>query len=351
MMRKWLSALLAVALLLGASAGALADDISEMPPVEDELLEGMAPTDIEIALGDVAEAAAEEDEGADAEAEALPEDVPDDEHITVEDLAVTEDLPDEWQNILLLGTDVRDTDNYGRSDSMIVLSVNLSTHEAKLTSFMRDIWVKIPGVKHENKLNAACYFGGPELTMKTLNHYFGLNLKYYAMVNLNCMADIIDLLGGLRLDVTEKERKALNKGLFDLSSRSGMEPLEQSGEQVLLNGNQAVAFARIRQIDSDYRRTERQRTVLTTIAKRLQSEDPITIISVVTNILQYVKTNLTMEQMMTLAYVGFQIDTDAIGQLRIPAEKTYKAGMYGDIWCIKMDFDRNKKIVRRFIYG
>lgn len=257
----------------------------------------------------------------------------------------------DWHNILLLGTDVRDTDEYGRSDSMIVLSVNLSTREAKLTSFMRDIWVKIPGVKKENKLNTACVYGGPELTMKTLNQYFGLDLEYYAMVNLNCMADIIDLLGGLRLDVTEAERKALNKGLFDLSSRSGMEKLEKSGKQVLLNGNQAVAYARIRQIDSDYKRTERQRVVLTAIAKRLQTEDPLTIMSVVATMTQYVKTNLTFQQMTALAAVGFQINTNAIQQLRIPADNTYKDGMYGKVWCIRPDFEKNKAIVRKFIYG
>lgn len=257
----------------------------------------------------------------------------------------------DWHNILLLGTDVRDTDEYGRSDSMIVLSVNLATREAKLTSFMRDIWVKIPGVKKENKLNTACVYGGPELTMKTLNQYFGLDLEYYAMVNLNCMADIIDILGGLRLDVTEAERKALNKGLFDLSSRSGMEKLEKSGKQVLLNGNQAVAYARIRQIDSDYKRTERQRVVLTAIAKRLQAEDPLTIMSVVTAMTQYVKTNLTFQQMTALAAVGFQINTNAIQQLRIPADNTYKDGMYGKVWCIRPDFEKNKAIVRKFIYG
>ena len=257
----------------------------------------------------------------------------------------------DWHNILLLGTDVRDTDSYGRSDSMIVLSVNTTTRQAKLTSFMRDIWVKMPGIKKENKLNTACFFGGPELTMETLNQYFGLDLEYYAMVNLSCMADIIDILGGLRLDVTEAERKALNKGLFDLSSRSGMEKLQKSGKQVLLNGNQAVAYARIRQIDSDFQRTERQRIVLTAIARRLQTEDPITVMGVISTLTQYVKTNLTLQQMASLAAVGFQINTNEIEQLRIPAEKTYQAGMYGKVWCIKPNFEKNKAIVREFIYG
>ena len=340
--RKWIALLLTLALMLCGPAQALAEVPAEMPVPEDELVQS---TDIEVALG-------EQDplENPD-EAEEAPLDVPVDERITVEDLAVTEDLPDEWMNILLLGTDVRDTDDYGRSDSMIVLSVNLAEGKAKLSSFMRDIWVKIPGVKQPNKLNAACAYGGPELTMKTLNQYFGLNLEYYAMVNLNCMADIIDILGGLRLDVTEKERKALNKGLFDLSSRSGMEKLEESGEGVLLNGNQAVAFARIRQIDSDFRRTERQRTVLAAIAKRLQQESPITVINVITNMMQYVKTNMSMQQLMTLANVGFSLDTEDIPQMRVPADNTYRSGTRKGIWAIKVNFDKNKALLKKFIYG
>ncbi len=255
-----------------------------------------------------------------------------------------------WFNVLLLGTDVRDTDEYGRSDSMIVLSINETTHEAKLTSFMRDTWVKIPG-KGSGKLNAACVYGGPELTMKTLNEYFDLGLEHYVMVNLNCMADIIDSLGGIRLDVTEKERKALNKGLFDLSTQSGMEPLEKSGEQVLLNGNQAVAFARIRQIDSDYRRTERQRTVLITLARRLQQENPLSLMAMISGMQKYVKTNLSMAQMMQLATFGMGLDMEAIEQLRIPVDGTYRDGMFGKVWCIKPDFEKNKALLKEFIYG
>lgn len=270
---------------------------------------------------------------------------------TVEDYAVTEGLSDEWVNILLLGTDVRDTSNYGRTDSMIVLSINLATKQAKLTSFMRDLWVSMHGRSSKGKLNAACVYGGPQLTMRTINETFGLNLKYYALVNLSCMADIIDLLGGLHLDVTEAEKNALNKGLFDLSSMSGMEKLEEYGEQVLLNGNQAVAFARIRKIDSDYKRTERQRTVLTAIARRLQQEDAGTLVAVVTNLMKYVETNMDLKQLMTLAYVGLQMDMDNIGQFRIPADNTFKSGTFDGVWCIKADAAKNTQLLKEFIYG
>ena len=168
-----------------------------------------------------------------------------------------------WWHILLLGVDSYSKgNNRQRTDSMIMLSVNLESNEAKLTSFMRDTWVKVPGTKDTyRKLTEMCAVGGPELTMKCLNENFSTQLEDYALVSMASMADIIDILGGIELDVTEAERKALNKGLFDLSPYSGMEKLEKSGQQVHLNGNQATAYARIRNIDNDYVRTERQRIV------------------------------------------------------------------------------------------
>lgn len=336
MKNKWIALFLAVAMMLSCFSCAFAAETEEEPLMEEEtLLEDSSGTQPEEWMAEDA-----------AQMEMVV-----DQLCTVEDFAVTEGLPDEWVNILLLGTDVRNTKNYGRTDSMIVLSVNLATKQAKLTSFMRDLWVSMHGRDSKGKLNAACVYGGPQLTMRTINENFGLNLKYYALVNLSCMADIIDLLGGLHLDITEAEKNALNKGLFDLSSMSGMEKLKEHGEQVLLNGNQAVAYARIRKIDSDYKRTERQRTVLTTIAKRLQQEDAGTLVAVVTNMMKYVETNMDLKQLMTLAYVGLQMDMDNIGQFRVPADNTFKSGTFDGVWSIHADNAKNAALVRQFIYG
>lgn len=265
--------------------------------------------------------------------------------------AIADEGSDDWFNILLLGTDVRDTSGYGRTDSMILLSVNTATKEAKLTSFMRDLWLTIPGRDGKAKLNAACVYGGPSLVMKTIGEHFGVDIDSYALVNLSCMADIIDILGGLRLDVSESEREALNKGLFDLSSKSGMEKLQHSGKQILLNGNQAVAYSRIRAIDSDYHRTERQREVLTAMAKRLQEENGTTLLTVIPTLLKYVETDMDFTQLMTLAYVGLQMDMDAIRQYRIPVDGTYESGTYDGVWCIKANLDENAKLLKNFLYG
>lgn len=274
--------------------------------------------------------------------------------VSVEDYAQTEDLPDDWWNILLLGTDNRyemSEGSYSRTDSMIILSVNMATKQAKLTSLLRDTWVPIEG-HGKNRLNACTVFGGPDLLMKTINEQFGMNISQYVMINITGLADVIDTLGGLDFAVTEAERKALNKGLFDLSSQSGMEQLEESGDCVHLNGNQAVAFARIRQIDTDYKRTERQRLVLTTMAQKLKSTtNAATIVGVVNSLLPYVETNLSLTDLMQLGYVGLQVDLDGVDQFRIPADGTFDSGIYDGIWCIKPNFEKNRSLLYDFIYG
>ena len=342
--KKLVCLLLAAVLLISAGFSALAEEGIFIPDPEDLLEDPNAGDD---------EGQIDEEEWLDNTVE--QEEVVD-EMYTVSDFAITEGLPDNWVNILLLGTDVKYTEytkgQYGRSDSMIVMSINLATKQAKLTSFMRDIWVdKLHGVEKGNKLSSACMYGGPALTMRTLNERFGLNLQYYALVNLSSMAEIIDLLGGLDLDVTEAEMNALNKGLFDLSPLSGMEKLEEYGTGVHLNGNQAVAFARIRKIDSDYKRTQRQRYVLTQIAKRLQKESGATIVGVVMKLLENVETNMNMTQLMTIAAAGMQMDMDNVEQFRIPADNTFQSGTFDGVWSIRADFNANRTALQKFIYG
>lgn len=279
-----------------------------------------------------------------------------DELIPVEDYAITEGLDERWTNILLLGTDARGTNLYSRTDSMIILSVNAETGEAKLTSVMRDTWVQLPGHGGE-KLNAACVYGGPALTMRTINEYFHLNIRYYALVNMRCLVDLVDALGGIRLDVTAAERSAVNRLIdTDAEGTDGSRAfvtsyLEEYGEDVLLTGKQALAYSRIRKSDSDYARTERQRKVLVTIAKQLQQQGMLSVTAMIPALLQYVETNLTFDEIIRLATVGLGMDMGNVTQFRVPADGTYEAGMFGTTWCIKPDFEANAQLLHEFIYG
>lgn len=353
--RKIISAIIALCLMAGAFAGA-----------EGGLLERIFGGGAVDAADDTAGVAAEDIEGwEDDEAEVgedgyvfdEPEDdIVVDELIPVEDYAITEGLPEEWLNILLLGTDARGTNKYSRTDSMIVLSVNASTGEAKLTSIMRDTWVRLPGHGGE-KLNAACVYGGPALTMRTINEYFHLNIQYYALVNMRCLVDLVDALGGIRLEVTPAERRAVNRLIasdartHDGNRRFATAYLQESGPDVLLNGKQALAYSRIRKSDSDYARTERQRKVLMTIAGQLQRQGWLQMAALLPGLLEYVETNLTLEQVMNFAGVGMQMDLSSVTQFRVPADGTYQAGMFGNTWCIKPDFVENARLMHEFIYG
>ncbi len=374
--KKWMALAIALCLALSAVVGAAAEE----PDVIGDLLSaflGGAPAEEQPAEEQPAEEQpaeeqpAEEQPAEEASAEAYPQidesyvydawdqedEIVVDELIQVDDYAITEGLPEDWQNILLLGTDNRGTSKYSRTDTMIILSVNAKTGEAKLSSIMRDTWVSLPG--HSGaKLNAACVYGGPQLTMRTINEYFDLNIEYYVLVNMRCLVDIVEALGGIRIDVSEAERKAMNALITsdaeseDAGDRAFATSLvSSSGPSVLLNGKQALAYARIRKSDSDYARTERQRKVLVTIAKQLQQENVFALAGIITNLLQYVETNLTFDEIMNLAAVGMQLNVDGMPQLRIPADGTYTSGMLGDVWCIQPNFEENAKILRAFIYG
>lgn len=263
----------------------------------------------------------------------------------------TEGLSDEWWNVLLLGCDSYTKNDYQRTDSMIIVSINAAKCQVKLTSLMRDTWVPVPGSKSHRKLTELCAVGGPELTIRAINESFGMNISDYALISMKGIAEIIDLIGGLDLDVTEAERKALNKGLFDLSSLSGMEQLEQSGEGVHLNGNQATAYARIRKIDSDYVRTERQRTVLLAVADKIKNGASAgTLLTVVTTLMSYVDTNLSLAEIMSIASLGLKLDMDSVGQFRVPADGTFDSGTFNGVWCIKPNFEKNTRMLHSFIY-
>ena len=257
-----------------------------------------------------------------------------------------------WWNILLLGCDNRSTKSYSRTDSMIILSVNTEAGKVKMTSLMRDTWITVPGKSSHRKLTELCAVGGPELTIQAINESFGMDIEDYALISMVGIAEVIDLVGGIELDVTEAERKALNKGLFDLSGLSGMEKLQESGEQVHLNGNQATAFARIRKIDSDYVRVERQRTVLTAMAKKIMGGVSMgNVLSVINVLLEYVDTNMNLMDIVSLAKLGMSADLDSIEEMRLPADGTFQSGMFGDVWCIKPDFKKNAALLKDFIYG
>ena len=279
-----------------------------------------------------------------------------------ETMAVVEDIPmataEEdgklWWNILLLGGDSRSTESYDRSDTMIIFSINKEDTIIKMTSIMRDTWVDFPGTNKSHKINAATVYGGPELAMKTVNHYFGTDIEDYVLVNMADMVEMIDMIGGIDLEVTESERKYINDYASDyLNSVQGYHGetcLEQSG-MVHLNGLLATAHMRNRYTDSDYGRVMRQQDVLLAMASKMQDMELNDLMEKVEIFLEGIDTNLTNDQLRSVATTGLAMELEDVGQFRIPADGAYTSGMHNGIWMIRANFEKNAQLLKDFIYG
>jgi len=265
-------------------------------------------------------------------------------------------LPEGWTNILLLGGDSRSANSYGRSDAIIIASVNNQTGEMKLTSIMRDTWVKIP-LKGENKINAAMAFGGPKLAMKTINSVFDMNITKYAIVDFVGFPFIIDKIGGIEIDIDQKEMSYINITMGDLNKKNypgstDFSQLKKWGKNTHLTGIQALSYARIRHMDSDFQRTQRQRNVLMGMFKKVKSKGmSFNLVTSAAAILPSVETNLDMGEILALGEIVMKSNLNTLKELRLPVDGTYKDGIYKDTYSIRPDFKKNTQQLHDFIYG
>ena len=207
-------------------------------------------------------------------------------------------------NLLIVGVDRRDTSWSGNSDSMILLSINSKKHKIYMISFMRDLYAEIPG-NGGGKLNSACAIGGPSLLVQTIEENFRVNIDAYAAVDFESMIHIVDLLGGVTLDITQEEADVANGYISDMANTLGEDPsphyFYETGT-VNADGYQAVAYSRIRYVgNSDYERTERQRTVLSAIMSKLKHMNPAQLNGFMTDIMPYVMHNIGSGDMLKLA--------------------------------------------------
>lgn len=169
-------------------------------------------------------------------------------------------------NLLLIGVDTRGTDFGGRSDSMILLSIQKSSKKIVATSLLRDIFVSIPGYG-TNRLNAAYARGGMPLLTETIQANFGISVDRCIVVNFSLVMDFLNTMGGVDIEVTDAEIENMNKSIAEQNRLLGLDPsVDQipagSGGFMHLNGKQALAYARVRYVGTDFQRTARQRTIL-----------------------------------------------------------------------------------------
>lgn len=198
---------------------------------------------------------------------------------------VDENLKD-YRNIALFGVDSRDNSfSNTRSDCIIIVSINKKTNDVKLTSVYRDTYVNIDG-HGLDKITHAYAYGGPELAMSTLNKNLDLNITEFVTVNFETVKTVVDSIGGITIKVTDAEATQI----------SGL----SSGGTYTLDGDQALAYSRIRKIDSDYQRTERMRTVIEAVFDKVKSLGVSELSNFVDTILPLISTNLSSNEIISM---------------------------------------------------
>ncbi len=271
--------------------------------------------------------------------------------INKDDIAVNEDLDKTWRNILLLGSDARPDSGRGRTDAMLILSFNERTYEVKLTSLMRDIWTPMFG-REPQKLSAAHVFGGAELTIRTINEDFGMNIEDYVLINMEGFEQVIELMGGINMDITEDEMQYINQSYNAQEELIG-EKLTEFGENTLLNGEQALTYVRLRKLDNDWERTARQRKLIIAVVQKAIKLGGSELMSFINACMGYTVTSLEFTEVLQLAAIGLQADVENIEQLRLPADGTYSSGVMEEnkLWVMNPDFKKNTELLYDFIYG
>ncbi len=258
-------------------------------------------------------------------------------------------------NILLIGSDSRENGVEGRSDAMILLSVNKQTKKIYMTSLLRDMYVELPG-HNNNRLNAAYSYGGAELLMETIEQNFDIQVNRYAVVNFQAFANLVDAVGGVDLELTTGEIEYVNGYLQEynmLTDRpQGTDNMDPSASgMVHLNGPQALAYSRNRYIGTDFGRTERQRKVLTEVIRKLPGAAVTSLGELIDGLMPNLTTNLTQWECYTLTlqapgFLGYEIV-----QGSIPLEGTYSNATIRGMSVLQVDFEANKRFLRDTVYG
>ena len=266
------------------------------------------------------------------------------------------DIPEHVINILLLG--LEEYKGAKNTDSMIVATMNTKDHSLKLTSLMRDLYVDIPG-HNKNKLNAAYSLGGTDLLFQTVKVNFDLELDGYCIVNYETFEQIVDMIDGVEITLTEDEAYYLNHTNY-ISDKSNRNVV--AGKQ-LMNGNQALGYCRVRKVstgteNNDFGRTQRQRIVLDAIFNRLKSKNVFQLVSLLNKVMNQVKidTNITNKEFNTYLQEAVSLKVKEMKSFRLPTDGSYvdarvPIGSRNVLVLEPKDWSVTKQELHDFIYG
>ena len=252
-------------------------------------------------------------------------------------------------NILLIGVDTLQEDANGRSDTMILVHANPETADIRMVSFLRDLYVPIPGVG-KTRLNAAYVHGGEELLKQTLSDHFGVTVDHTVTVHFSMLADLVDQLGGIEIEVTSAERSQINKLLKDYNTSTGQSggELEAAGLQ-RLTGKQALCYSRIRKIDSDFQRTSRQQAVIAALLRKVSQLDVWRLTGLALKYLGKVETDMTFQDVARLAPMLTRLENLTFQTAHVPFDGAYTDETVGGMMVLKPDLERTRRLLSAFL--
>lgn len=272
-------------------------------------------------------------------------------------------------NVLLIGEDTRDeeiTDEETRADSAIIASVNVDTGEIVLTSILRDAycyWESTEGDKKSGKygkINESMMDGGIDCYIRTVEHMYKVNIDNYVIVNFSSFENIINTLGGVDVEMTQKEINEIN------NHQKRYDHVRIDGEPGLLHlrGDEAIAYCRIRKIDSDGARADRQKTVLLQLFKKAKEASSIKVVEVVSELLPYVKTGFSKKEIISIAkyalshgWLQYQTQTYTVPDDNGATDENGKTikycvgGKFYGAWIWKVDYPLCAQVTQQKIYG
>jgi len=239
-------------------------------------------------------------------------------------------------NIALFGVDRRTAGEASRSDSMIILSIDTANKKIKMSSIMRDTYVQIKD-HGETKINHAYAYGGPQLAIRTLNENFNLDIRDYVTVDFTNLEKIIDAIDGVTVNIEQDEIKLIPG-------------VSKAGSQTL-TGKQAVAYSRIRHTSgNDFRRTERQRTVLSVMFTKIQSVGATDFPGVVSELLPLTETSMNSIDIIKLGTKVLTSNTKQLEQERFPVDGYWSGKTIGGVWYLLAEMQPTIEQLHDFIY-
>ncbi|MDK2807956.1 MAG: polyisoprenyl-teichoic acid--peptidoglycan teichoic acid transferase [Clostridiales bacterium] len=273
-----------------------------------------------------------------------------DSEMDLSEVDVSEDTllsEDKIVNILLVGADKRAYwSQKGRSDSVMIATIDMKHKELKLTSLMRDMYVEIPGYQNA-KFNAAYSYGGISLLYQTIAQNFGIKLDGYVIVDFEAFKNVINTIGGVDVELTQAECDYLLKTYA--GKKTSILKLQPGLNK--MNGTQALAYTRIRQdARGDFGRTQRQRNVLNAIFQEAKSMSLSELKGLAEGVLPCVVTDVTNDEVVSYLMSVIMMGTTDIEQLRIPIDNGYTQDRINGQAVLVVDWDVNRQALQDFIF-